>query len=1445
MFQNNLLMGAAAATSGGTSVVSVGNSALFTGTNYLARTPSATGVEEKGTLSRWIYRDTLAHQCSVFAAYISSTQLFQIYFPADNTLHAYNYSGGYDWQLATTQVFRDIGWYHIVVAIDTTQAVVSDRVIIYINGERVTALATASYPSLNFVNDFNTASVPNYFGTYDGAGGNGGLKGYASETVWIDGLQLAPTSFGAYDSSGLFWTPLSSDTIKELTFGTNGFYLANDQGGAQFDSRYSNPTTYVPNSVNFDGTNDTLQRGADLTGNADTKNAIISFWIRRNGGAGSKQTILNNLNGLLETYIGTDNKIHLEATGGGSKRCDINTTATILVDGSWHHVMMSFNGTSQHVYVDGVSSKTSTTNVDATIDWTMDNWYMGASQTPSYYLNADVADLIFDNTYLDLSQSSNRALFINTDGDPVDPGSDGSTAIVAGSPLIVFNKALASWHTNAGTGEGFTEVGALTAGSTVRSAFANDFINNNTVTTNTHTPTNISALLNPLMSGSTGTFSSGNRTATLPPVNTSVISSLAIPSTGKWYCEVRFATIHGYAVIGVGQMDASSWLVGGASYISAGPQFTEEGTLFTQGTTSGDAITVTTDTTYGAMWDADNSILKITDGTNTYQCAYTVNDTSVPLGFQFAISSGSVTGNVSVNFGDPPFAISSGNADGNDQGNFEFAPPSGYLALNTANLASETTRTASNTNKYFDTILYEGNGQGQRVGQFQPFGDSFTVAKSGLWGASGADLTRGSMSGTTTTWTFSAWVKRTEPATGGTTANFIFTTASDAGLSFGNNSTADLISWYSGSYTSSTTAVVDQSQWFHFVLKNDGGTGTGYLNGVEVLSSLTVNTADATMAVGSYNGASNELDGYMAEVVFIDGSALAPTSFAKTDTSTNRWVPIDVSGLTYNGNSFYLNFADSSDLGNDVSGNNKDFTNNSGVTSSNDSPTSNFAILDGNNCYASPVASSGNLVADGYAPASSNTTGLGVQTGKWYWELTMGSTIGTPALGIVPEDEINKAEYPGQSANSFGWYDTAIYRNNGSYLASYFGASPTNGQVQSIALDLDSNPQTVTFRKANTAGAAIPIPPNKVWHPTLRNGAAADASNVTLNFGASDFTYTPPTGFVALKQDNIASSDQFISAFSWIKNRDATDNHMLFDRVRGPFKDIHSNDMVDEVTNVNTLQQFLAGGAQVGNDVEVNTANESYVLWDWMMEATGTGSSNTDGTINTTSTLVDTTLGMSISTYVGTGSNATIGHGLGVKPGLILLKVLNIGGSAEWIVYHQALTTGSALFLNSSVAQAASTGYFNNTQPTSSVFTVGNSTYNNSSGDNHVAYCFSDSQFISIGSYEGNGNANGTFVSTVNSLGVPIQPVWIIAKNMDASASWTLWDIKRNPYNVGSKYFYPDTNNSEQTADAIDIDTGGFKWRNSNVLVNASNTYIYMAIGTPIIDTDGRIIAGR
>ena len=166
------------------------------------------------------------------------------------------------------------------------------------------------------------------------------------------------------------------------------------------------------------------------------------------------------------------------------------------------------------------------------------------------------------------------------------------------------------------------------------------------------------------------------------------------------------------------------------------------------------------------------------------------------------------------------------------------------------------------------------------------------------------------------------------------------------------------------------------------------------------------------------------------------------------------------------------------------------------------------------------------------------------------------------------------------------------------------------------------------------------------------------------------------------------------------------------------------------------------------------------------------------------------------------------------------------------------------MFLNSAVTQAASAGYFNNTQPTSSVFTVGTSTYNNASGKNHVAYCFRDSQFISIGSYTNNNNANGTYVPTVNSLGVPIQPAWVLTKTL-ASANWMINDVKRIGYNVDNNSLYPNATTVESTADVMDIVTGGFKLRTSNDPNYSTSTTIYMAIGTPIIDVDGRIIAGR
>jgi hypothetical protein len=372
MFNNNLLMGAASA--GGEPLIEIGNSALFsTSTQSLSNTPSSAGDLRNWTVSFWVYLNSQTAYQMIFSTEASGGNgAFQFSTINNFTFLSHNSTGANHIFSVPTRAFRDIGWYNFVIRCSSTSGdgtVKYDNmnISIWANGEaqEVTSVLynTPSGGPRMFSGGVqrigaHASTTPNY---------------YVAEIVYLDGQKQNADAFGQYDSTGTFWTPKSPDVIKELTFGTNGFY--------------------------------------------------------------------------------------------------------------------------------------------------------------------------FDNA--------------------TNPQTDAS-------------------------GEG------------------NNYTNNNSVVNSTHTPTNLFSTLNPLMSGSTGTFSSGNRTATLPPTNTSVISSMAIPSTGKWYCEFRFATIHGYAVIGVSQMDASSWLVNGASYFSATPAFTEEGTLFTQGTTSGDAITVTTNTTYGAMWDADN-----------------------------------------------------------------------------------------------------------------------------------------------------------------------------------------------------------------------------------------------------------------------------------------------------------------------------------------------------------------------------------------------------------------------------------------------------------------------------------------------------------------------------------------------------------------------------------------------------------------------------------------------------------------------------------------------------------------------------------------------------------------------------------------------------------------------------------------------------------------------
>ena len=195
--------------------------------------------------------------------------------------------------------------------------------------------------------------------------------------------------------------------------------------------------------------------------------------------------------------------------------------------------------------------------------------------------------------------------------------------------------------------------------------------------------------------------------------------------------------------------------------------------------------------------------------------------------------------------------------------------------------------------------------------------------------------------------------------------------------------------------------------------------------------------------------------------------------------------------------------------------------------------------------------------------------------------------------------------------------------------------------------------------------------------------------------------------------------------FNWLKSRTQTEGHYLQDVIRGSTKHLHTNNTDAEDTAATAVTSFDSDGFTLGNKADLNGSGNTYCSWNWKA-GTGQGSSNTDGSINTTYTSVNTTAGFSISKFTGTGSAATVGHGLGVKPSMIIAKSTTI--SNNWIVQHGSLGATNTIFLDNTNPSQTGTSFWNDTEPTSSVFSLGNWSGINTSGSGIIAYCFAESR---------------------------------------------------------------------------------------------------------------------
>ena len=312
------------------------------------------------------------------------------------------------------------------------------------------------------------------------------------------------------------------------------------------------------------------------------------------------------------------------------------------------------------------------------------------------------------------------------------------------------------------------------------------------------------------------------------------------------------------------------------------------------------------------------------------------------------------------------------------------------------------------------------------------------------------------------------------------------------------------------------------------------------------------------------------------------------------------------------------------------------------------------------------------------------------------------------------------------------------------------------------------------------------------------------------------------------------SSLEFSPDFVWIKNRNIVSNHVLFDTVRGTTLSLESESTASESIR-SGITSFDSNGFTLGSNGNSNANGNSHASWSWR-GSDSSAVSNTAGSITSTVS-ANTTSGFSIVSWTGTGANATVGHGLGVAPKMIIIK--DRSNTRNWQVYHAGYGNTGSGQLNLTNAFSAD-GMFQNTTPTSSVFSVGTSVNVNASGANIIAYCFADVKgFSKFGSYTGNGSADGPFVYT------GFKPAFVMAKaTTDSGQSWLMQDNKRNTFNVADDRLFANLSNAEnQPSDSggIDFVSNGFKIRTNDGSTNASGqTRIYMAFAeNPFVTSTG------
>ena len=662
-------------------------------------------------------------------------------------------------------------------------------------------------------------------------------------------------------------------------------------------------------------------------------------------------------------------------------------------------------------------------------------------------------------------------------------------------------------------------------------------------------------------------------------------------------------------------------------------------------------------------------------------------------------------------------------------------------------------------------------------------------------------------------------------------------------------------------YAGSTTSLFrDCSAWYHVCVQFDTTQGTSsnrvktYVNNqLHGMSSYPPQNLDLHLnnnIAHSFGRRTHQNDNYISayftEIHFIDGTVVAPTAFAETDSDTGQWIPKEYEDGNYGTNGFYLNFSDNSDttattLGKDYSGQGNNWTPNNfsvaageGNDSLEDTPTNNCCILNQLKGYGTTYASlsNGNLDASLGSTSHMAFSSIAIPpSGKWYAECKF-TDVETGRVGIklaTDTSQFNGVQYlqGGQIR-----VDTSIEQSS---LATI-----SDNDIVGIAVDRDAN--TIQFYKnGSTVGSTESISATGDYlFVQQRNGSSGSNPQGSWNFGQRAFGNLP-SGFQALTANNLPTptikngTDYFNTVLYtgnnntsqnitgvgfqpdlvWVKNRDNVERHHWVDSVRGNNKMLHSDGNYAERTGSHgaghTQLNLASDGFNLvsnGSNDNLNYGSRSYVAWCWK-EANDKG--------------------FDIVSFTPSSGANTYSHNLGTKPDFIIFKSRD--SDAAWDVYHDRLGEQYKLNLNT-YSPKIDSGFMNDTAPTASVFTFDPGSQD---GDDHIAYCFNNvAGFSRAGLYRGHGTNSGSDDGTFVWTG--FRPAFLLIKKVDSTNNdWEIRDNKRpkagsnGTYNPVQARLMPN-NTSTENNKKVDFYANGFKFRQSfSGGNNAGLKYIYVA----------------